>query len=261
MIDTGLSGKVALVTGANSGIGSAIAKALATQGAIVAIHYLDADRNAGYEHATLGVAAAQEVVRDIASTGGRAYAFPGDLAEHETPRRLFDDVETSVGPVEILINNAAHCELPDTTLALTGDSIDRHFSVNARAAVLLTAELARRVKRRGSDFGRVISISTDAAQTFPGQVAYGASKAALEAFTRSMAIELGPLGITVNAIAPGPIQTGWMDDHLVEQMTRKIPLQRVGMPSDISNTAIFLASKQAAWITGQVIKVSGGHAL
>ncbi|MGI6638823.1 MAG: SDR family NAD(P)-dependent oxidoreductase [Desulfobulbus sp.] len=261
MLDTGLSGKIALVTGANSGIGAAIAKAFATQGAIVAVHYLDVDKDTGYEHTILGRAAAQRVARDIESIGGEAYIFPGDLAAHETPRQLFDNIEASAGQVDILVNNAAHCELPDNTLALTASSIDRHFAVNTRAAVLLTAELAERASRRGSKFGRVVNISTDAAQTFPGQIAYGASKAALEAFTRSTAIELGPLGITVNAIAPGPIQTGWMDDPLVEQVTQQIPLRRVGTPTDISNAVIFLASQQAEWITGQVIKVSGGHAL
>jgi 3-oxoacyl-[acyl-carrier protein] reductase len=261
MLDTGLSGKIALITGANSGIGAAIAKALAAQGAIVAVHYLDTDKSSDYEHTISGRAAAQQVVRDIESNGGMAYVFPGDLAVHETPRQLFDDIEASVGQVDILINNAAHCELPDTTLALKASSIDRHFAVNTRAAVLLTARLAECARQRSSNFGRVINISTDSAQTFPGQIAYGASKAALEAFTRSTAIELGPLGITVNAIAPGPIQTGWMDDRLVEQVTQQIPLRRVGTPSDISNAVIFLASRQAEWITGQVIKVSGGHAL
>ena len=261
MLDTGLSGKIALITGANSGIGAAIARALAAQGVIVAVHYLDADKDTGYEHTTLGGVAAHRVARDIESEGGEAHIFSGDLAVHETPRRLFDAIEASLGQVDILVNNAAHCELPDSTLALKAISIDRHFAVNTRAAVLLTAELADRASRRSSKFGRVVNISTDAAQTFPGQVAYGASKAALEAFTRSTAIELGPLGITVNAIAPGPIQTGWMDDPLVEQVTQQIPLRRVGTPTDISNAVVFLASRQAEWITGQVIKVSGGHAL
>lgn len=261
MLDTGLSGKIALITGANSGIGAAIAKALATQGAIVAVHYLDVDKDVGYEHTTLGRVAAQRVARDIESKGGEAHIFSGDLAAHETPRQLFDGIEASAGQVDILVNNAAHCELPDNTLALKASSIDRHFAVNTRAAVLLTAELAERASQRSSKLGRVINISTDAAQTFPGQIAYGASKAALEAFTRSTAIELGPLGITVNAIAPGPIQTGWMDDPLVEQVTQQIPLRRVGTPTDISNAVVFLASQQAEWITGQVIKVSGGHSL
>lgn len=263
MLDTGLKGKIALITGANSGIGAAIAKALAEQGAITAIHYLDADKggNCPYEHTVFGKAIAEEVVRAIAGNGGRALAFPGDLALHETPRQLFDDIEAALGPVDILVNNAAHCELPDTTLALTAGSMDRHFMINTRAAVLLAAELAGRIRQRKSGFGRIINISTDAAQVFPGQIAYGASKAALEAFTRSMAIELGPLGINVNAIAPGPVQTGWMDEQLVEQVTKQIPLGRVGTPSDIANATVFLASQQANWLTGQVIKVSGGHAL
>lgn len=263
MLDTDLKGKIALVTGANGGIGAAIAHALAAQGAAVAVHYLDVESSQGsaFEHSVPGQAGAREVVRAIEGLGGEARHFPGDLVLYETPRKLFDEIEATLGPIDILVNNAAHCEIPDSTFELDASSIDRHFSVNTRAAASLAAELAKRIKQRGSKFGRVINISTDSAQVFPGQIAYGASKAALEAFTRSMAIEVGALGITVNAIAPGPVQTGWMDEQLVEQVTRQIPLGRVGTPADIANAVVLLAAQQAGWLTGQVIKVSGGHAL
>jgi 3-oxoacyl-[acyl-carrier protein] reductase len=102
-------------------------------------------------------------------------------------------------------------------------------------------------------------LSTDAAQTFAGQIAYGASKAAIEAFTRSVAIEVGPLGITVNTVAPGPVQTGWMTTEREEEERQLIPLKRVGQPEDIADVIVFLASDQTRWLTGQVIKVSGGH--
>jgi 3-oxoacyl-[acyl-carrier protein] reductase len=104
-------------------------------------------------------------------------------------------------------------------------------------------------------------MSTDSAQTFSGEINYGASKAAIEAFTRSVAIEVGPLGIRVNTISPGPTQTGYISAEAEKELNERIPLKRIGTPEDIADVALFLASDQAQWVTGQVIKVSGGHAL
>lgn len=266
MIDPGLGEKVVLITGANTGIGAATAKAFGAQGASVVVHYLEPSgpppsSDVRFEHMVPGRSAAEAVAEAVEAAGGRGVLAEGDLSDPATAVRLFEEAEESVGRVEVLVNNAAHCETPDTLLDATAEGIDRHFAVNARAPVLLIRELARRVERRGGGEGRIINISTDAARAFATQIGYGASKAALEAFTRSAAIELGPLGISVNAVAPGPVQTGWLTPELERQAAASIPLRRVGTPEEIADVVVFLASRQARWITGQVIQVAGGHAL
>jgi 3-oxoacyl-[acyl-carrier protein] reductase len=267
MIDTRLNGKVVLVTGANHGIGAATARAFATEGACVAIHFLDEplpdkwDETYVALHVVKGRSAAEEIVNQIQQQGGRAIAVAGDLAFPATIPALFDRVEAALGPVDVLVNNAVHCEDPDTIFTTSAGSLDRYYAVNIRGTVLLIREFIHRYQQRRGDWGRIINLSTDAAQRFAGQIVYGATKATLEAFTRSIAIEAGPLGITVNTVAPGPVQTGWMTADQVKHLAPDIPLRRVGRPDDIADVIIFLASEQARWLTGQVIKVSGGHEL
>ena len=277
MIDTGLENRVVLLTGGNHGIGAATARAFAAQGARVFITYLrlspqdfgidpEEARRASEPglplyHATQ-TRSADAVVEEIRKGGGMAESWEVDLADPATIPGLFDLAEQKFGPVTVLVNNAAYCETPpDTIFGTSAESVDKHFAVNTRAAVLLMAEFVRRHKERGGRWGRVINVSTDAAQNFAGQISYGASKAATEAFTRSVATEVGPLGITVNSVAPGPVQTGYITRESEKELLPEIPLRRIGEPEDIADAIVFLASEQAPWITGQVIKVSGGHAI
>lgn len=294
MLNPGLTDRVALVTGANNprGIGAAVARALAAQGAAVFLtayrvpppEDVDAAQadQPGEAMYTLGNAqGAGPVVDLIRAEGGRAEAIEADLSDPAGLPAIFDAAEAAFGPVEVLVNNAA-AWTPDTFIPssdalvntesvqwlgndavhpLTADTLGFNFDVNTRGAVLLLVEFARRHIARGADWGRVINLSTGGAYCFPSEVSYGASKAALEAYSRSAATELGQFGITVNIIAPGPIQTGWITDEMAAGITQQTPLRRVGQSEDIADVAVFLASEQARWVTGQLLHVGGGHTM
>jgi 3-oxoacyl-[acyl-carrier protein] reductase len=295
MIETGLEGKVAVVTGGNnpSGIGAAVAKSLAEQGAAVFIHYFrqgapgrDKEEAKTVDHTTPGLdlfyamqlKSAEDIVRAVRDAGGRAESWEANLQDPAVVPEIFDRAEKTLGPVSILVNNAAEYEAdtfsPDmgledgeraiweggpTRSTITAESHNRHFNVNSRAAALMMAELAKRHVARKEHWGRIINISSDCSQGSPAEVSYRASKHALESFSRSAAAELGPLGITVNVICPGPVQTGYIPPEVEKELLHSIPLGRVGKPGDISAAVLFLASDQAGWITGQVITVHGGH--
>lgn len=258
VIDTRLRDRVVLVTGGGAGIGAALARAFAAEGAQVAVHWFAAVEpppGTTWEHATPSRHAAEALAAEL----GNAIAVRADLREQDAARMLFDQVEVRLGPVDVLVNNAAHCESPDTIGTLTHDGLRRAYEVNAIAPALLISELARR--RAAGSTPCVVNISTDAAQAFPGQIGYGTSKAALEGLTRAAALDLAGEGIRVNAVAPGPVQTGWMDAAAEEHARSVVPMGRVGKPDDIADAVVFLASYQARWITGQVLQVAGGHAL
>jgi 3-oxoacyl-[acyl-carrier protein] reductase len=208
----------------------------------------------------------EELVEEIRAAGGAAGSMEMDLSEPEAIPALFDRAEEELGPVRIVVNCAAHWT-PDTFLpgegkpTVTAESHDRHMVVNSRAFTLLVAELALRHEARGEEWGRMIQISTDGASGHAGAVSYGASKHATESLARAAAWELGPLGITVNVISPGPVQTGWLSPDMEGSLAAQIPLRRVGRPEDIATAVVFLASAQAAWITGQVLYVGGGNVM
>jgi 3-oxoacyl-[acyl-carrier protein] reductase len=292
MIDTGLKGRVALVTGANHGMGAATAMALARQGVRVFVTYLrllpgayggpdekDAVRAAEPGRAYYSrilMKTADDVVRSIRKSGGEGVALEMDLANPENIPAVFDKAEEQLGPVEILVNNAAfdRCDtfVPPDELKknpmfvdeypmtpISASTHDEHFAVNSRATAMMMKEFAGRHIGRKAKWGRIINISTDGAYAHPSNVSYGASKLALESYSRAAACELGPYGITVNVISPGAVQTGWMPQELTKQLEQTYPLRRVGEPEDIANAVVFFASKQAGWITGQVLFVGGGH--
>ena len=293
MIDPGLKNKVALITGGNNpfGIGAAIARALASHGAKVFIHYFrqptelsDKDKknhdlhNPGLTFFFKQQAkTADEVLASIRDSGGNAESWEGDLREPENVHRLFEQAEKTFGHVDILVNNAAEYTadtfLPSgtwgekkevweegpTVSTIDEESHDRHFAVNSRAVAMLMSKFAGRMIERQKRWGRIINISADCAWGAPMEISYRASKYALESYSRSAAAELGPHGITVNIVSPGPVQSGYIASESEESLTMDIPLKRIGRPEDIANAVLFFASDQAAWITGQLLFVHGGH--
>ena len=270
MIDYGLKGKVAIITGANNpwGIGAAAALAFAREGAAVVLTYkkipreFDAEKtcvNGVDRYFAANAGGADEVEKQLKSMNADYLIIEADISDEESVKAIYGAVAEKYGRADILVNNAADGDMDgiDTIEAVTQGVIDDTFAVNVRGSILMMREF---VKNRGN-YGRIVNISTDAAQTFAGQITYGASKATLEALTRSIALEAAQYGITVNCIAPGPTQTGWIDEELEKAVIPMIPLGRLISPEDIAEAILFLSGKLSAMITGQVIKVSGGKAL
>ena len=282
MIDYGLQGRVALITGANNpqGIGATTAFAFAREGAKVVLVYkriprpfdktkTDSNGADRYFQANAGDASIVEsklkemnadfVESKLQEIGADHLIIESDISNEDAVKEIYSAALERYGKVDILVNNAADGDMDglDTIEKITQQVIDDTFAVNVRGSILMTGEF---IKHRG-DYGRIINLSTDAAQVFAGQITYGASKATLEALTRSIALEVAKYGITVNCVAPGPTQTGWIDEDLEKEVIPIIPMGKLIQPQDIAETILFLASEQAKMLTGQVVKVSGGHAL
>lgn len=270
MIDYGLKGKVALVTGANNpqGIGAATVQAFAEQGAKVVLIYKRIPRNYDENKTAFNgvdkyyksnAGNADITAQNLSRINADYLVLENDISDLEDVRKIYAQIMDKYGRIDILVNNAADCDCDgfDTVEKITPQIIDDTFAVNVRGTLLMTSEF---VKHRGKS-GRIINLSTDAAQIFPGQITYGASKASIEALTRSIALETAEYGTTVNCVSPGPTQTGWIDEELEKTVIPLIPARKLIQPEDIAQTILFLASSQAEMITGQIIKVSGGHAL
>ena len=270
MINYGLSGKVAIITGANNpwGIGATTALAFAREGAKVVLVYkkvdrpfdpTKTDRNGVDRYYGANAGDASEVEVKLKAISADYIVIEGDISNEDCVREIYEKTLKMYGKVDILVNNAATDDENgfDTIEKITRDVIDDTFAVNVRGSIMMMREF---VNHRG-DAGRIINVSTDAAQAFAGQITYGASKATLEALTRSIALEVAQYGITVNCVAPGPTQTGWIDEEFEKVVAPLIPMGKLIAPEDIAEAILFLSSEQARMITGQVIKVSGGKGI
>ena len=270
MINYGLKDRVAIITGANNpwGIGATTALAFAREGAKVVLVYkkvsrpFDAtrtDRNGVDRYYGANAGACDAVEAKLKEMNADYLVLESDISNENAVKNIYSAALKKFGRVDILLNNAATDDETgcDTIETITQNVIDDTFAVNVRGSILMTREF---IRHRG-DYGRIINISTDAAQIFAGQITYGASKATLEALTRSIALEVAKYGITVNCVAPGPTQTGWIDEEFEKVVIPLIPMGCLVQPEDIAETILFLASAQARMITGQVIKVSGGKAI
>jgi 3-oxoacyl-[acyl-carrier protein] reductase len=247
-----LEGKVALVTGAARGIGAAIAERLAADGASVAINYATSKEDA------------EALAERIRGNGGKAKAIQADIGNPSQAKAFVDAAVKEFGRLDILVNNAGKFHIGPIGTVDEAD-VRSLFAVNVDGPIFATQAAASYFSTEG---GRVINVSSIAAtHPLPGLSVYSATKAALEALTRVWAAELGPRGVTVNAVAPGAVDTAMLKaatprmggEEAVKGMVARTPLGRLGTTSDVADVVAFLASPDARWVTGQVVEVSGGR--
>ena len=245
-----LAGKVAVVTGASKGIGAGIAKSLGAEGAAVVVNYASSRDGA------------DRVVAEITGAGGKAIAVQGDVAKAADVKRLFDETVKAFGAPDVLVNNAGIYQFHPLE-AITETEFHRQFNTNVLGTILATQEAARHF---GPDGGSVINISSVAGSNpVVNSAVYSATKGAVDTLTQALALELGPRKIRVNAIAPGGVETegthsaGVIGSEFEQQMITRTALGRLGQPDDIARVAVFLASSDSTWLTGERIMAAGGY--
>lgn len=245
-----LKGKVAVVTGASKGIGAGIAKALAAEGAAVVVNY--ASSRAG----------ADKVVAEIEKAGGKAVAIQADMSKPADVTRLFAESKKALGTPNVLVNNAGVYRF-DPLEAVTPEEFHRQFDLNVLGPILAAKEAAAHF---GADGGSIINVSSIVStRAYPQSVVYSATKSALDTVTRVLAVELGPRKIRVNTLAPGMIETegthtaGIIGSDFESNAKAGTPLGRIGQPDDIAKIAVFLASDESGWVSGERIEGAGGH--
>jgi 3-oxoacyl-[acyl-carrier protein] reductase len=244
-----LSNKVAIVTGASKGIGAGIATAFGCEGACVAVNY-SSDREG-----------AERVARAITDKGGKAIAVGADVSKTAEVARLFKEVDCAFGRLDVLVNNAGVFRF-GSMAEITEESFHLHYNINVLGMILTVQEAVRRF---GADGGSIINLSSIVgSHPVAGALLYASTKGAIETLTKGLAVELGPRKIRVNAIAPGHTETegnataGIFEGGAGAVLAGKTPLGRLGRVTDIAPLAVFLASDESAWITGEVIRAAGG---
>jgi 3-oxoacyl-[acyl-carrier protein] reductase len=245
IIMANLSGKVAIVTGASRGIGRGIAERLGRDGATVVVNYSGSQQEA------------EEVVKAIEATGGKAIALQANISQVEDIRRLFQETHDRLGQLDVLVNNAGTGIVAAVTDVTEAD-YDKVFNLNVRGVLFALQEAARRM----NEGGRIINISsTTSIHPDAGMAVYAASKAAIKLFAQVLAKEVGDRHITVNTVMPGPTKPGMfanMPPEVQQQAAASSPFNRVGTPQDIADVVAFLASEESRWLTGQDICANGG---
>jgi 3-oxoacyl-[acyl-carrier protein] reductase len=251
-----LRGRVALVTGVGrrKGIGSAVCLELASRGADIVLSYWKPyDREMPWAS---DEDEPEALLGELRAAGVRAEGVEADLSRPDSPGSLLDVTEERLGGPSILVNTAAY-STRESFEDLDAETLDVHYAVNVRAMALLSVGFAKRYP--GGPGGRIVNFSSgQSLGPMPGELAYVATKGAIEAFTLTLAAEVGHKGITVNAINPGPTDTGWMSEEMKREIISKSPSGRIGQPEDAARLVAFLAGDEAAWITGQVIHSEGG---